>query len=362
MTVEHVPLGAKVVPGRVPASGDVAIRARLGEVIGRLGLLPSGTIAGACDEIVSLTGGAFARPLTDVAYRDNALCPGAWPIEMSFAEDDAMAVRVDLAPLDPAAEAHDRLAAAMRLAQVAPGTVSPWRRLLKPERFGGFVGASITAAPSGPARVDRRAYLELDHGAALEDIPEPLGSLAADLARDVPGLEPHLVALPGGANGTPPRVYFECRTGLALLCLYVWSSRRGLDVVALGLIVADRQLVGGRLVLPEASVLVALRAGSSRAGSTVIELKLEVTRRALVDRASDIVSRLLVGRPEAGRSYERWRTAMAPVLDLTVVSVRIATGAAAPNLNTYAGLIHLSVDLNAVSPSNPSGAAGPLHD
>jgi hypothetical protein len=260
----------------------------------------------AADVLAGPAAAALGERPDDPALLRNALCPGAWPIEVSFAESEPETVRADFCPLPPAEPPERHLAAA--LDGIDPGE---WGPAVAPRRFGAFVAL---AAP--PRR--RRAYLELSGG----HLPAPYHALVAGLGAYVPGLRPHLVSLPG-----TPRLYLDCTRGLALLSLMDWAAGHGLAPAMPALIDAVRRLTGGCLILPESSLLLAIR--PLRTG---IELKVEITRQALAPDAADIVARLLLDRPAAHRAYQRWRAAFPE--DLSVVSVRVP----GPRLNVYAAL------------------------
>ena len=306
-------------PGAVVADRIAGVAAALG--------VP--TPAGALGALIRA---AFDRPLTDPAYRHNALCPGGWPIEVSFAETEPDALRLDLAPLDPTASGLARQVAAATAAGLNPTDLVPWQAHLRPERFGGFVGASV--APGGRAAV--KAYLELDSEAALAQLPGPLGAAAVALGRHVPGLAPHLIALdPGGVDRA--RLYLAATSGLRLLGLLGWAAEQGLAERVPALIDTVRRLSGGRLVLPDNSVLVAVRVVGR-----CVELKVELTSDALGGDVADLadhIGQLLVDRPASWSAFQRWRVAVEPLDDITVVSVRIGGDRPGPLLNVYASLL-----------------------
>lgn len=319
-------------------AGSDVVASRLARFVDRLGLVPVDAAPDVCARLMALTGGAFARQLSDPAYAANALCPGGWPIEVSYREDDPAAVRVDLAPLDPQAAPEERLMAAIELARVTHEAFASWSAVLAARRFGGFVGASIRGERNAVEPVTTKAYLELARGVAPGELPEPIATHVSSLARYVPGLRAHLVALAGDSRRCPPRIYLECASGVAMLSLLDWAEAHGLAEPALAMVHAVRRLAGGRLVLPEASVLLAI------APVTVdephgVELKVELSRHALAPDCADIVRQVLVNRPVARGGYERFMSAVLPVTELTVVSVRIATGMPGPRLNVYAELL-----------------------
>lgn len=306
------------------------MRLRLVALAAAVGLPPS-AIEPAVEAVLDLTGDAFVRPLSDPAYQANMLCPGGVPIEVSWAEGDPATLRVDLAPLDPAASPMARAALTLALARVAPADVAPWQQLVAAKAFGGFLGLGLESG-ADRLRVRRKAYLELDHAAPLASVPAQLRQPVMDLAAVVPGLEAHLVALEGGPAGRAARIYFECRNGLALLGLGDWLGRYGFAQVSPSLLEAIRRLAGGAVVLPGA-VLLALRCAADET-----ELKIEVAGSALADDAVEVMQQLLLDRPRARLQFERFIGGLrAPAL--TVASARVRSGLPYPTFNAYAELV-----------------------
>lgn len=316
------------------APAATLVRDRIARYAGALGLP-----ARPPDALLTVLDQTFGRPVHDPGYPSNALCPGGWPVEVSFAEADPGALRVDLQPGDPALLAANRAALALRWADVSSRTVDPWRDLLGATGFGGFVG--LAAPAQGPVRA--KAYLELDHGADLGAVPPPLRAHARRLASVVPGLSPHLIAL-GDPRGD--RLYLEAGQGIALLDLFDWAPNAATTARLPAFVETVRRLTGGLLVLPPSSALLSLRRVPGPADA--VELKVELTRQTLTSDAADVVERLLVDRPPSQAHYRRWRAAL-PAVTTSVVSVlvdtvdtavdTVGTAGGTPRLNVYADLL-----------------------
>jgi hypothetical protein len=281
-----------------------------------LGLAPQASRTEVSDMVIS----ACTRPATDPALLDNALCPGAWPIEVSFAETDPDCLRIDVQPGDPGLSGAERVQLALRLAGVPEAAIKPWGDVLDPATFGAFVGASAGRT------VHRKAYLELGDpsGALHRSRPE----LAA-LSDSVPGLRPHLLAIDHDGR---TRWYLEATHGLALLDLFRWGEAVKLAEAVPALIDAVRRLVG-TMVLPPTGALLAVR--SLTGGGS--ELKVELTASILRPDAAEVVEQLLVDRPPGFAAYRRWRSAVHA--GPTVVSARIATGSQGVRYNAYTSLL-----------------------
>jgi hypothetical protein len=278
-------------------------------------------------ELVAVARAPFGHPLDVRRYLVNSLNPGGFPLEVSFAEAEPSALRLDVQPFDlsPA----DGAATALQLAGVQAAEVAQWRSVIRPRHFGGFVGVAASIG-----RSVMKAYLELDRDAATDELTHPVRRHAQRLAGYIPWLRPHLVALgdPAGA-----RLYFEAEAGVALLDLFDWAPTAAMMAQVPAVIDAARQLTGGSLVLPPRSALLSLRPVAGDPDG--VELKVELTRQALVADAADVVERLLIDRPVAQAMFRCWRAALSPVSELSVVSLRIAPGQAGPGINAYGGLI-----------------------
>jgi hypothetical protein len=298
------------------------IEARLLDVAAALGGRPPP--AAARIAIRRLAGACHAA-----AYPGNALNPGGAPIELSFAEGMPTALRFDLAPEGPDASATQRQESAVRLADVRPVCLLPWREFLAPTNFGGFVSAVIS---DDGRTVSTKAYLEL--GRARDAVTRMPLDLCRGLVEAVPGLVPHFVAL-SGRGAADSRVYFECANGLSLPTIVDWAAAHGLMAQALAAAQIACRLTGGGPILPEAGVLCAVR----RAPSGCPELKLELTSAALGPDGAEAIAAVFAERPDTDRAFRAWSAAIGQPVTPTVVSVRIGRDLVQPRLNVYTGLV-----------------------
>jgi hypothetical protein len=281
--------------------------------------------AGPLREMLRVT---FGLPAHDARYGDNALEPGALPLELSFAERTPGLLRFDVEPfgpeLTPAERREQAIAVARDVAQDAFGAraaaaLEAWSaRVPRPSggAFGAFLGASLDAA--GPVAVT--VYSELA-GAA----PPALAREAADLAAG----EPHFCALAVAAGGAATRVYVACRDELRLLSLEPFMRAHGLGDRFPAFVEAVLHVTGGLWTLPAESALIGLRAVAGG-----LELKLELFGAALPapGRRGATIARMLA--PPARAGYARWLAALREP-EPAIVSVRVAP-AAGPALNLYA--------------------------
>ncbi|MET7671168.1 hypothetical protein [Micromonospora luteifusca] len=307
----------------VAGTTDAEVAARLCAILARLG--GSGPSAAAHTQIRRLTTAAFPRPLGDPAYRTNALNPGGTPVEVSFSEQTPQALRFDLTRGHPDTALADRRTDALRLAEVPVSTARRWEPYFADDRFGGFISAVVDV--DGQAA---KAYLEVRRS---REVLAALGSRSRvheSLLEAVPGLEPHFVALDGARFAAHPRMYYECRNGIALSTLVDWAAGHGLTRPALAAAHVTRRLTG-RLILPEAGVLLALGTTSDS-----VELKLELTRGVLDGDPLAAIRAVLVERPHGEQAFRDWCAAVDQPVRPTMVSVRIC--ADGPLLSVYAGL------------------------
>jgi hypothetical protein len=270
----------------------------------------------------------FALPAHDERYGENALEPGALPLELSFAERTPGLLRFDVEPfgpeVTPAQRREETFAVAGAVARDALGAhaatvVEAWSaRVPYPSggAFGAFLGASLDAA----GVVGVTVYSELA-GAA----PPALGREAAALA----GCVPHFFAVAVAARGPATRLYVACRDELRLLSLEPFMRAHGLGDRFPAFATAVLHVTGGLWTLPAESALIGLRAVAGG-----LELKLELFGCALPEpeRRGATIARMLA--PPARAAYARWRAALGEP-NPGIVSVRVAPGSA-PALNLYA--------------------------
>lgn len=280
---------------------------------------------------------SFDLPLGDPRYGNNALMPGSMPLEHSFSELSANALRLDLEPLGPSASPMARRQEASRemrkLVNMYYGRKAlewfdqqsePFRgsQIAGNARFGAWFGGSFDEHGMSESKV----YYELSPG-QLEELPPNL-RLAAQVAMDcLPNLVPIFTSIAAGRNQGSQRVYLYHKGDLRLLELEPLMNRLGVGSQLPSLLSAVGLILGGRFTLPEGSVIIGLR-DTSRG----IEMKLDLLLPAIPDppREMDgLINMHLAQRPDSQRAFRQWTQAMTPDAygspgKLSVVSVRVA--------------------------------------
>ncbi len=290
---------------------------------------------------VPLLGGLIDRtfdlPLGDPRYGSNALAPGRVPLEHSFSELAANALRLALEPLGPTASPMARRNEAGReMRRLVQGTYGgpalewfdersePFRggQIAGDARFGAWFGAAFDESGMSEAKV----YYELgrDGLAALPPNLQHAGQIAMSC---LPGLVPVFTSIACGRTQGSQRLYFLHRGELKLLDLEPLMHRLGIGHQLPSLLGAVGLILGGRFVLPDGGALLGLR-DTSRG----IELKLELLVPLIPDppeQMPELIQLHLGQRPESQRAFRHWVQAMTPDAfgvpgRLSVVSVRVS--------------------------------------
>lgn len=279
---------------------------------GRLGLPPiAGVIADDLSE-------ALPWDLQDARYLRNTLAPGSPPVEVSFAEMQPHALRVDLEPwcfgMTPPQRRQRAAAMAVRWAAelFSPVIGREYEQSLdsvcrlpigQSASFGAYLGATF----DGRGLAEVKLYSEWN-GGFPDGSPNRLVATARTALATIPGLTPHFASFSCGRSECVPRLYFICREDLPLLAL-----RDVLDAAGLSHKLAEL----ASLLLPLAGVGAILPAGagvlSFRVAAGVLDCKLEILGRALPVPGrifAESVRRTLAQRPEIRTAFQHWWTAM----------------------------------------------------
>ncbi len=279
---------------------------------------------------------SFELPVGDPSYGRNSFLPGYLPLEHSFSEVAPNSLRFAMEPLGPNASAdrrrHEVSREVRRLVDGGFGPTArhwfdersePWRGASTQgaARFGAWFGASFDAGGLQEAK----AYYEMDKG-RVDDLPPNLQHAARVAMALLPGLVPIFTSVACGRASGAQRVYFFHTGDLRLLELEPLMNRLGIGHQLPSLLTAIGLILGGRFVLPEGSVVLALR--DTNRG---LEMKLEVLMPGLADPPRDmhrLVHMHLAQRPQAQRALSQWIAAMTPdgyqtPGDVNVVSVRV---------------------------------------
>jgi hypothetical protein len=316
-------------------AADIA-KLRLTQVSRRLGTRnPVDAIGGLLDR-------TFELPAGDPRYGDNALLPGYLPLEHSFAETARDSLRLDFEPLGPLITPHGRVHEVSREMRrlvsdhYGAGALrwfdersEPFRgsRLHGAARFGAWFGAGFDADGMQEAKV----YYELGPD-GLDELPPTLRQVSRVAMTCLPNLVPIFTSVACGRAQGNQRIYFFHTGDLRLLDLEPLMNQLGIGHQLSSLLTAVGLILGGRFVLPEGSVVIALR-DTGRG----VEMKLEILLPGLPDPPREmhgLIQMHLAQRPDAQRSLQHWLAAMLPdgaptAGDMTVVSVRVTpqTGA-----------------------------------
>lgn len=284
-------------------------------------------------ELGQLFDQTFARPGSALAYRSNQLQPEALPLEWSFSETDANALRFEFQPLDPMLNGQERLQqtvhalastiAAKHGADQAAQFQSVVRSVAaEPSAlsFGAFVG--VVQRPGGADGL--KIYVECD--------PQQPRLLDHGLAT-LGGITPHFVSIRMGHHTFSQRTYHLCHGGLGAADLEMLCNALGIGHRQPALVLSLLALTEGRFPLPPGSVLLGLK----REGEEV-ELKLELlcgpalAGAGLVNRVEELL------QPAAIAPFRRWATLVHPgsvdTLPVRVVSLTTSP-AQPPRLSVY---------------------------
>ncbi len=316
-------------------AADIA-KLRLTQVSRRLGT------RNPIEQIGPLLDRTFELPAGDPRYGNNALLPGYLPLEHSFSETARDALRLDFEPLGPLITPHGRVHEVSReVRRLVAGNYGgealrwfdersePFRgsRLSGGARFGAWFGAGFDAEGMQECKV----YYELGPG-GVDELSPTLRQISRVAMACLPGLVPIFTSVACGRAQGNQRVYFFHAGDLRLLDLEPMMNQLGIGNQLSSLLTAVGLILGGRFVLPEGAVVIALR-DTGRG----VEMKLEILLPGLPDPPREmhgLIQMHLSQRPDAQRALQQWLAAMAPegapsAGDMTVVSVRVTpqTGA-----------------------------------
>lgn len=261
---------------------------------------------------------ALPLNLQDTRYFRNTLAPGSAPVEVSFADMQPQALRVDLEPwcLDLTPAQRRQRAATMAVRWVAeffsPALGREYQQCLdsfcrlsieQSATFGAYLGATF----EGCGLAEVKIYSEWN-GALPDALPDRLVATARTAMATVPGLTPHFASFSCGRSGYIPRLYSLCREDFPLLAL-----RDVLETAGLSHKLAEL----ASLILPLAGVGAVVPAGagvlSFREVAGVLDCKFEILSRALPIPSrifAQSVRRTLAQRPETCTAFRHWWTAM----------------------------------------------------
>jgi len=297
--------------------------------------------------LASLINRTFDLPAGDPRYADNALTPGAAPIEPSYSELQPWKLRFNLQPLGPDASGVDRRDEATREMRRLAGTCfgrdalrwfdersEPWRGLGSGQNlnFGAFFGSSFDRDGLYASKV----YYETTPG-QIESLPPGLFNLIVTALQTMPKLRPLFTTITAQRDYGGQRLTFAHPPPLRIADLQPLLDAIGLGSRLPGILQIMGLVLGGRFDLPAQSTLIGL--GQTPEGP---EFELYVLLDRIPDLPPNFLGLLTLGlseRPRELAALERWMTAFTPDDDVwpgrfSILSVR-ASATTAPRVSLY---------------------------
>ncbi|RDD61003.1 hypothetical protein [Ferruginivarius sediminum] len=279
---------------------------------------------------------SFNLPEGDGRYGDNALSPGAVPLEPSFSEAEPRTLRFTMEPLGPQASPTVRRNEATSYMRGLVGqlfgrgalhwfdrTSEPWRGMgrMSGQGFGAWFGSGFDSDGLYSSKV----YYELEDG-QLDVLPTELARIVRDATDALPTLAPLFTTITCGRRHGRQRATLYQRGPLRSDDLRILLERLGLSHQLPGLMRVMGLALGGRFDLPEGTVLIGL--SNTPDGP---EFKLEVLLGMLDDLPPSFVELLklgLVERPRHLSALGQWLNAFTPDEsdlpgDFSVLSIRV---------------------------------------
>src|SRR5262245_31528337 len=224
---------------------------------------------GTVDPVPSVRGlleRTFSLPEGDPRYANNALTPGAAPLEPSYSELQPGTLRFNLQPLGPDASGTDRRDEATRemrrLVDIFFGREAlrwfdeesePWRGLGTGSNltYGAFFGTSYDR----DGLYDSKVYYEAGPG-TIHSLPASLFGLVSTTLTVMPQLRPLFTTIAAGRDLGSQRITFAHRQPLRVADLQPLLDALGLGHRMPGLLQILGLALGGRFDLPQNSTLI----------------------------------------------------------------------------------------------------------
>jgi hypothetical protein len=289
----------------------------------------------------------FSLPLGDQRYGNNALTPGAAPLEPSFSELEPKTLRFTVEPLGPEASGLDRRDEATRemrrlVRMFGPdalrwfdGRSEEWRSSGSGSnlQYGAFFGTSYD--PHG--LYSSKVYYETQPH-QIESLPHSLFGLVSAALQALPNLMPIFTTIACRRENGGQRVTFVHRGVLRLADLGPLMDQLGLGAQLPGIMQVFGLALGGRFELPDNSVLLAI--GQTPEGQP--EFELYVLLGSVPDVPPNFLDLLVMGLSERPRELQamlRWLNAFTPESgdwpgNFSVLSVR-TTPQSSPRVSLY---------------------------
>jgi hypothetical protein len=305
----------------------------------------------------------FALPEDDPRYGDNALLPGAAPLEPSFGGPGQL--QFDIEPLGPGASPGDRRnAATSEMRRLVHGMFGrealhwfdrqsePWRGLGSSAslRYGAFFGSSVDEDGLCSSRVT----YETTPG-QVEQLPPGLFRIVSAVLMAMPALRPVFTTLAAQRGLGLQRLTFFCPQAVKIADMKPLLETLGLGHRLPSILQVLGLALGGRFELPARSTLMAF--GQSPEGP---ELELHVMLDMVPDLPPQFLELLTLGlseRPRELTALERWMDAFTPESDVwpgrfSMLSVR-TTPTLAPKVSLALRPIEFEVSREALEQRLP---------
>jgi hypothetical protein len=289
----------------------------------------------------------FPLPAGDPRYANNALTPGAAPLELSYSELRPGQLSMNLQPLGPGASPADRRDEATRemrrLVSHSFGNDAlywfdqrsePWRGFGSGANLG--YGAFFGTSHDRDGLYTSKVYYENGAG-QIDSLPASLFRLASTALTLLPQLQPVFTTIAAQRDMGSERLTFAHLPPLRIADLGPLLEAIGLSHRMPGILQIMGLVLGGRFDLPARSTLIGL--GQSPAGP---EIEIYVLLGMIPDLPPNFLGLLTLGLSERPReliALERWMQAFTPEDDVwpgrfSIFSVR--TGATlAPRVSLY---------------------------
>lgn len=302
----------------------------------------------------------FFLPAGDPRYANNALTPGAAPLEPSFSEVEPRVLRFTVEPLGPSAGPIDRRDEATRemrrLVKDFFGREAlhwfdeaseEWRETGSGSRlqYGAFFGNSYDRDGLYSSKV----FYETLPG-QLETLPRPLARVVTTALLTMPNLVPLFTSITCHREHGSHRMTFLHRGVLRLADLGPLLDQLDLSNQLSGIMQTIGLALGGRFELPDKSVLIALEHGHHGA-----EFELYVLLGMIPDLPKNFLDLLAMGLSERPRELDamlRWMAAFTPESgdwpgNFSVLSVKTSREGA-PRVSLYLRPVEFEIPRGAV--------------
>ncbi len=309
----------------------------------------------------------FTLPEGDPRYANNALTPGAAPIEPSYSELESDKLRFNLQPLGPEASGIDRRDEATRemrrlidaffgrdALRWFDGRSEAWRGFGAGANlnFGAFFGASHDR----DGLYNSKVYYETGPG-EIGALPLGLFALVSTALTIMPQLRPLFTTITAQRNLGGQRLTLAHPSPLRLADLQPLLEAFGLAARLPAILQIVGITLGGRFDLPPNSTLIGIGHGPDGP-----DVELYVLLGMIPDLPPNFLDLLTLGlseRPRELTALERWMSAFTPEDDVwpgrfSIMSVR-TSGSVPPRVTLYLRPAEFEIPIEVLRATSPSG-------